>query len=61
MSAGAGDDGGAGYVVDQPGGNLALDLFVVDQHLGMVLDTANGEFLSVAASAPSAAVVTAVT
>jgi DNA-binding MarR family transcriptional regulator len=28
------------YVVDQPGGNVALDLFVVDQHLGAVLDAA---------------------
>ena len=28
------------YVVDQVGGNVALDLFVLDQHLGMVLDTA---------------------
>jgi DNA-binding MarR family transcriptional regulator len=28
------------FVVDQPGGNVALDLFVLDQHLGMVLDTA---------------------
>jgi DNA-binding MarR family transcriptional regulator len=28
------------YVVDQPGGNIALDLFVLDQHLGVVLDSA---------------------
>ena len=28
------------YVVDQPGGNVALDLFVLDQHLGAVLDAA---------------------
>jgi DNA-binding MarR family transcriptional regulator len=28
------------YVVDQTGGNVALDLFVLDQHLGMVLDSA---------------------
>lgn len=28
------------YVVDQAGSNVALDLFVLDQHLGMVLDTA---------------------
>jgi DNA-binding MarR family transcriptional regulator len=26
------------YVVDQRGGNVALDLFVVDQHLGSLLD-----------------------
>lgn len=26
------------FVVDQPGGNLALDLFVLDQHLGALLD-----------------------
>lgn len=31
-----------GYVVDQPGANVALDLFVLDQHLGTVLDTALG-------------------
>jgi DNA-binding MarR family transcriptional regulator len=30
----------ARYVVDQPGGNVALDLFVLDQHLGAVLDAA---------------------
>jgi DNA-binding MarR family transcriptional regulator len=30
----------ARYVVDQPGGNVALDLFVLDQHLGSVLDAA---------------------
>jgi DNA-binding MarR family transcriptional regulator len=29
-----------GFVVDQPGGNVALDLFVLDQHLGTVLDGA---------------------
>jgi DNA-binding MarR family transcriptional regulator len=28
------------FVVDQPGGNIALDLFVLDQHLGLVLDAA---------------------
>jgi DNA-binding MarR family transcriptional regulator len=28
------------YVVDQPGANVALDLFVLDQHLGVVLDAA---------------------
>lgn len=28
------------FVVDQPGGNLALDLFVVDQHLGSLVDVA---------------------
>jgi DNA-binding MarR family transcriptional regulator len=26
------------YVVDQPGANLALDLFVLDQHLGSLMD-----------------------
>ena len=26
------------FVLDQPGGNLALDLFVLDQHLGALLD-----------------------
>ena len=30
----------ARFVVDQPGGNVTLDLFVLDQHLGMVLDAA---------------------
>ena len=30
----------ARYVVEQPGGNVALDLFVLDQHLGAVLDAA---------------------
>jgi DNA-binding MarR family transcriptional regulator len=42
MSRPATDEGAAdpGYVVDQPGANLALDLFVLDQHLGMVLDSA---------------------
>jgi DNA-binding MarR family transcriptional regulator len=30
----------ARYVVDQTGGNVALDLFVLDQHLGAVLDAA---------------------
>jgi DNA-binding MarR family transcriptional regulator len=29
-----------GFVVDQRGGNIALDLFVVDQHLGALLDAA---------------------
>lgn len=28
------------FVVDQRGGNIALDLFVVDQHLGALLDAA---------------------
>ena len=28
------------YVVDEPGANVALDLFVLDQHLGVLLDTA---------------------
>lgn len=28
------------FVVDQPGGNVALDLFVIDQHLGALLDEA---------------------
>lgn len=28
------------YVVDQAGGNIALDLYVLDQHLGAVLDAA---------------------
>jgi DNA-binding MarR family transcriptional regulator len=28
------------FVVDQAGGNVALDLFVLDQHLGQVLDSA---------------------
>jgi DNA-binding MarR family transcriptional regulator len=32
-----------GFVVDQRGGNLALDLFVVDQHLGALLDAALAE------------------
>jgi DNA-binding MarR family transcriptional regulator len=31
-----------GYVVDQPGANVALDLFVLDQHLGTMLDAALG-------------------
>lgn len=39
MSAPAGD-AAPRYVVDQPGGNVALDLFVLDQHLGSVLDGA---------------------
>jgi DNA-binding MarR family transcriptional regulator len=30
----------ARFVVDQPSGNVALDLFVLDQHLGTVLDAA---------------------
>lgn len=30
----------ARFVVDQVGGNVALDLFVLDQHLGTVLDAA---------------------
>jgi len=30
----------ARFVLDQRGGNVALDLFVVDQHLGTVLDSA---------------------
>jgi DNA-binding MarR family transcriptional regulator len=30
----------ARFVVDQPGSNVALDLFVLDQHLGQVLDAA---------------------
>ena len=29
-----------GPVVDQPGGNVALDLFVLDQHLGQLMDQA---------------------
>jgi DNA-binding MarR family transcriptional regulator len=29
-----------GFVVDQRGGNIALDLFVVDQHLAALLDAA---------------------
>ena len=28
------------YVLDQPGGNLALDLFVLSQHLGQMLELA---------------------
>jgi DNA-binding MarR family transcriptional regulator len=28
------------FVLDQPGGNLALDLFVLSQHLGGMLDAA---------------------
>jgi DNA-binding MarR family transcriptional regulator len=28
------------FVLDQPGGNLALDLFVLSQHLGAMLETA---------------------
>ena len=28
------------FVLDQPGGNLVLDLFVLHQHLGTMLDTA---------------------
>lgn len=32
--------GSSAYVVDQAGGNVALDLFVLDQHLGTVLDGA---------------------
>ena len=35
-----GSTGAGHHVVDQIGGNVALDLFVLDQHLGMVLDTA---------------------
>jgi DNA-binding MarR family transcriptional regulator len=31
------------FVVDQPGGNLALDLFVVDQHLGSLVDATLAE------------------
>jgi len=31
-------EGSRRYVVDQRGSNLALDLFVVDQHLGSLLD-----------------------
>jgi DNA-binding MarR family transcriptional regulator len=30
----------ARFVVDQAGGHIALDLFVLQQHLGMVLDSA---------------------
>ena len=29
-----------GPIIDQPGGNLALDVFVLDQHLGALLDLA---------------------
>lgn len=28
------------FVVDQSGGNIALDLFVLDQHLGLLIDSA---------------------
>jgi DNA-binding MarR family transcriptional regulator len=31
------------FVVDQPGGNVALDLFVVDQHLGSLVDATLAE------------------
>jgi DNA-binding MarR family transcriptional regulator len=36
-------DSGRRFVVDQRGGNVALDLFVVDQHLGSLVDTALAE------------------
>ena len=40
MTVGASSVPKAGFVVDQPGGNVALDLFVLDQHLGTALDSA---------------------
>ncbi len=39
-SAAVDSDQPPGFVLDQTGGNLALDLFVVDQHLGALLDIA---------------------
>lgn len=39
-SSTAGATDGPRLVIDQPGSNLALDLFVVDQHLGAMLDVA---------------------
>jgi DNA-binding MarR family transcriptional regulator len=39
-SSAAGAADGPRLVIDQRGGNLALDLFVVDQHLGAMLDVA---------------------
>jgi DNA-binding MarR family transcriptional regulator len=40
MTVGSSSVARTGFVVDQPGGNVALDLFVLDQHLGTVLDGA---------------------
>ena len=36
-------DGTRRFVVDQRGGNVALDLFVVDQHLGSLVDATLAE------------------
>lgn len=38
-AVGGGESPAHGYVVGQPGGNVALDLVVLDQHLGPVLDS----------------------